>query len=142
MGRATRPGSAGTSTQDIQAALELADQAQVNGMFTLFSFDGFYKTSAQSAERGLSVASMGPIVANAARRAELIENVVRPIARTVASSPHRDRMLAWDVINEPEWAMTGPSLYGGDPAFEGTPASSISSRTSRWRRSPRSRPPC
>ncbi|WP_437275481.1 endo-1,4-beta-glucanase [Sorangium sp. So ce375] len=111
-------GLGGTSTQDILAALELADQAQVNVMFTLFSFDGFYKTS-YNPPNGLSVKSMGPIVADAGRRAKLIENVVRPIARTVASSPHRDRMLAWDVINEPEWAMTGPSLYGDDPAFEG-----------------------
>ncbi|WP_437522601.1 endo-1,4-beta-glucanase [Sorangium sp. So ce726] len=117
-GQGNPTGLGGTSTQDILAALELADQAQVNVMFTLFSFDGFYKTS-YNPPNGLSVASMGPIVADAGRRAKLIENVVRPIARTVASSPHRDRMLAWDVINEPEWAMTGPSLYGGDPAFEG-----------------------
>ncbi|WP_437740125.1 endo-1,4-beta-glucanase [Sorangium sp. So ce1504] len=117
-GQGNPTGLGGTSTQDILAALELADQAQVNVMFTLFSFDGFYKTS-HNPPNGLSVASMGPLVADAGRRAKLIENVVRPIARTVASSPHRDRMLAWDVINEPEWAMTGPSLYGGDPAFEG-----------------------
>ncbi|CAN95883.1 hypothetical endo-1,4-beta-glucanase [Sorangium cellulosum So ce56] len=116
-GQGNPTGLGGTSTQDILAALELADQAQVNVMFTLFSFDGFYKTS-HNPPNGLSVWSMGPLVADAGRRAKLIENVVRPIARTVASSPHRDRMLAWDVINEPEWAMTGPSLYG-DPAFEG-----------------------
>ncbi|MDC0677884.1 endo-1,4-beta-glucanase [Sorangium atrum] len=117
-GQGNPTGLGGTSTQDILAALELADQAQVNVMFTLFSFDGFYKTS-YNPPSGLSATSMGPIVADAGRRAKLIENVVRPIARTVASSPHSDRMLAWDVINEPEWAMTGPSLYGGDPAFEG-----------------------
>ncbi|WP_437964739.1 endo-1,4-beta-glucanase [Sorangium sp. So ce260] len=117
-GQGNPTGLGGTSKQDILAALELADQAQVNVMFTLFSFDGFHKTS-HNPPNGLSVWSMGPIVADAGRRARLIENVVLPIAQTVASSPHRSRMLAWDVINEPEWAMTGPSLYGGDPAFEG-----------------------
>ncbi|WP_437721268.1 endo-1,4-beta-glucanase [Sorangium sp. So ce861] len=117
-GQGNPTGLGGTSTQDILAALELAEQAQINVMFTLFSFDGFHKTS-HNPPNGLSVWSMGPIVADAGRRAKLIENVVRPIAKTVASSPHRSRMLAWDVINEPEWAMTGPSLYGGDPAFEG-----------------------
>ncbi|KYG01422.1 endo-1,4-beta-glucanase [Sorangium cellulosum] len=117
-GQGNPTGLGGTSTQDILAALELAEQAQINVMFTLFSFDGFYKTS-HNPPNGLTVWSMGPIVADAGRRAKLIENVVRPIAKTVASSPHRGRMLAWDVINEPEWAMTGPSLYGGDPAFEG-----------------------
>ncbi|WP_437567315.1 endo-1,4-beta-glucanase [Sorangium sp. So ce542] len=117
-GQGNPTGLGGTSTQDILAALELAEQAQINVMFTLFSFDGFHKTS-HNPPNGLTVWSMGPIVADAGRRAKLIENVVRPIAKTVASSPHRGRMLAWDVINEPEWAMTGPSLYGGDPAFEG-----------------------
>ncbi|AUX24612.1 uncharacterized protein SOCEGT47_051510 [Sorangium cellulosum] len=117
-GQGDPTGLGGTSKQDLLAALELADQAEVNVMFTLFSFDGFYKTT-HNPPTGLSVASMGPIVADPARRAKLIENVVRPIAQTVASSPHRDRMIAWDVINEPEWAMTGPSLYGGDPPFEG-----------------------
>ncbi|WP_437730910.1 endo-1,4-beta-glucanase [Sorangium sp. So ce1335] len=117
-GQGNPTGLGGTSVQDILAALELAEQAEVNVMFTLFSFDGFYKTT-HNPPNGLSVWSMGPIVADASRRARLIENVVRPIAQTVASSPHRHRMLAWDVINEPEWAMTGPSLYGGDPAFEG-----------------------
>ncbi len=117
-GQGNPTGLGGTSKQDILAALELADQAQVNVMFTLFSFDGFHKTS-HNPPNGLSVWSMGPLVADAGRRARLIENVVRPIAQTVASSPHRSRMLAWDVINEPEWAMTGPSLHGGDPPFEG-----------------------
>ncbi|AUX45489.1 endo-1,4-beta-glucanase [Sorangium cellulosum] len=117
-GQGNPTGLGGTSTQDILAALELADQAEVNLMFTLFSFDGFYKTS-HNPPNGLSVVSLGPIVADTSRRARLIENVVRQVARTVASSPHRHRMVAWDVINEPEWAMTGPSLYGGDPPFEG-----------------------
>ncbi|WP_437500376.1 endo-1,4-beta-glucanase [Sorangium sp. So ce1099] len=117
-GQGNPTGLGGTSTQDILAALELAEQAQVNVMFTLFSFDGFYKAT-HNPPSGLTAVSMGPIVADPARRARLIENVVRPIAQTVASSPHRSRMLAWDVINEPEWAMTGPSLYGGDPPFEG-----------------------
>ena len=27
-------------------------------------------------------------------------------------------MIAWDVITEPEWAMTGPSLYEGDEGFD------------------------
>ncbi|XYH94222.1 endo-1,4-beta-glucanase [Sorangium sp. So ce1128] len=117
-GQGNPTGLGGTSTQDILAALELADQAQVNVMFTLFSFDGFYKAT-YNPPSGLTAVSMGPIVADPARRARLIENVVRPVAQAVASSPHRSRMLAWDVINEPEWAMTGASLYGGDPPFEG-----------------------
>jgi len=116
-GQGNPTGLGGTSTADIQAALEVAEQAQVNVMFTLFSFDGFYK-AAHNPPPGLKVTSLGPIVADSNRRALLIENVVRPVAKAVAASPHKGRMIAWDVVNEPEWAMTGPSLYG-DPAFEG-----------------------
>lgn len=118
-GQGNPTGLGGTSQQDILAALELAEQAGVNVMFTLFSFDGFYKTSHSRPDNISTVVSLGPIVADQARRARLIENVVRPVAKAVASSPNERRMLAWDVINEPEWAMTGPSQYGGDPAFEG-----------------------
>ncbi|WP_437624702.1 endo-1,4-beta-glucanase [Sorangium sp. So ce1151] len=117
-GQGDPSGLGATSRDDILAALELADQAEINVMFTVFSFDGFYKTSYEP-PTDLQVTSLGPIVADPSRRARLIENVVRPSARTVASSPHKARMLAWDVINEPEWAMTGPSLHGGDPPFEG-----------------------
>jgi hypothetical protein len=45
------------------------------------------------------------MVSDATRRAKLIANVVRPLARAVADSPHADRLLGWDVVNEPEWAV-------------------------------------
>jgi hypothetical protein len=47
-----------------------------------------------------------------------MDNVVAPLARAVAGSPHARRVIAWDMINEPEWAISGASLYGGDPMFD------------------------
>src|SRR5262249_49610717 len=44
-------------------------------------------------------------------------NLVVPVADAVESSPYKHRMIAWDLINEPEWAVTGPNLYGGE-AFD------------------------
>ena len=41
-----------------------------------------------------------------------------PFARAAAHSPHARRLIAWDVINEPEWAIAGASLHGGDPPFD------------------------
>jgi hypothetical protein len=54
----------------------------------------------------------------------LLENVVRPLAKAASQSPHKKRLVAWDVINEPEWAITGTSPYGDsdyDPIAELNP---------------------
>jgi hypothetical protein len=48
------------------------------------------------------------------------------VAQAVEASPYKKRMLAWDMINEPEWAITGPDLYGGE-AF--TPQSNLDNVT-------------
>jgi hypothetical protein len=52
---------------------------------------------------------------DAARRKKLLDNLIAPVASAVEASPHKRRMIAWDLINEPEWAVTGPNLYGGEP---------------------------
>ncbi|EYF07298.1 hypothetical protein [Chondromyces apiculatus] len=104
-------GLGGTAVADLHKALELAAQADVYLMPCLFSFDAF-RPSGDVA--GIWVPGITPMVVDAQKRAMLLENVVRPLARAAASSPHSERLLAWDVINEPEWAMTGPSPYGDD----------------------------
>jgi hypothetical protein len=94
---------------DVQKALELAAQNDVYLMLTPFSFDNFRPTTT---EYGVYSRSIQPMVVNATLRQELMDNLLGPVADAVAQSPHRDRLIAWDIINEPEWAMTGPSLYG------------------------------
>jgi hypothetical protein len=42
------------------------------------------------------------------------------VARIVEADPHRNHMVAWDLMNEPEWAVTGPGA-GGDQAFDPNP---------------------
>ena len=110
-------GLGATTVADLDKALELAEQEDVYLMLTLFSFDNFRPTTDTM---GVHVPGLAPIVRDPARRTALLEQVVRPVARAVARSPHARRLLAWDVINEPEWAMTGPSPYG-DPAYEPNP---------------------
>ena len=104
----------GTLLADLERALELADEHDLYLMLCLFSFDAFRTNTAD----GLPVAypHLRPIATDPDRRAALLENVVRPLARTAEGSPHRDHLIAWDVINEPEGAMTGASMYG-DPDF-------------------------
>ena len=115
-GADTPTGLGPTAEADVQKALELADQAGVHVALCLFSFDGFRPTADMA---GVHIRGLAPIVRDPAKRAALLERVVRPLARTAQASPHADRLLAWDVINEPEWAMTGPSPYG-DMAYDPT----------------------
>lgn len=101
------PSGLGTTTvADIQKALELADQADIYLVLTLFSFDGFRPDADLDPEAPVVLArSLAPMVTDATRRAKVIQNVVRPVARAVATSPYAHRLLGWDVINEPEWAV-------------------------------------
>lgn len=109
-------GLGGTALADVDKALELANQAGVYLMLTLFSFDAFRPSANNS---GIWTPGLAPIVRNTTSRTALLENVVRPFARAAASSANARNLIAWDVINEPEWAMTGPSPYG-DPSYEPT----------------------
>lgn len=105
----------GTAVADIHRALELADKNDLYLMLTIFSFDNFRATRMESM---LKVRGIAPIVRDDAKRRALMDNVIAPLAQAVASSPYAKRMIAWDMINEPEWALTGASMYGGDPMFE------------------------
>ena len=97
---------------DVLKALELAARTDVHLMLTLFSFDGFRPSGTQG---GQWTHSLQPLVVDEESRAALLEQVVRPIAAAVEASPYRDRMPAWDVINEPEWAMHGTNDLGDEP---------------------------
>lgn len=104
-------GLGGTAIADLNKALELADKADVYLMLTLFSFDGFRPSQDVY---GVWVPGIAPMVKNTSKRQKLLDNVVRPLAAAAQASPYRHRLVAWDIINEPEWAMTGPSPYGDD----------------------------
>ncbi|AUX41769.1 endo-1,4-beta-glucanase [Sorangium cellulosum] len=108
---------------DVEKALELAERADVHLMFCLFSYDAFHPTRVDA---GVKIVGLQPIMADPRRRALLMENVVRPLARAVERSPYGHRMAAWDVINEPELAITGQSPYG-DPDY--IPDNSVQSVT-------------
>ena len=107
-------GVGGTLLADLEKALELAARADVYLMLTLFSFDGFRPDRSLS---GRWVPSLEPIVSDPERRSALLENVVRPVAQVTNASPYAYRLLSWDVINEPEWALHGSDPYGGARFF-------------------------
>jgi hypothetical protein len=106
-------GLSATALADVTKALELAKKNDLHLVLTLFSFDSFRPDRVDS---GRSIRGIEPMVTSATRRKKLIDNVVRPVARAAARSPARDRLLGWDVINEPEWAIapTGSAANGQD----------------------------
>jgi hypothetical protein len=104
-------GLAATTEADLTRALELAEANDVYVIFTLFSFDNLLPTKVES---GITTRGLQPLIIDDTRRAALLEHLVKPVAQVVAQSPHASRMLGWDIINEPEWAMTGPDSYGGE----------------------------
>jgi hypothetical protein len=100
-----------TVVADVDAALSLAEQAGVFVMLTIFSFDNF--RPGETVE-GVWVPGIHPMIVDNTKRTALLQNVVRPLALAVKQSPNAHRMIAWDVINEPEWAISGSSPYGDE----------------------------
>jgi hypothetical protein len=107
-GSGSPTGLTSTTEADLEAALAEAEAHDLYLMLTLFSFDNFKSNLPDNR-------SLATIGVNANQRAALVNNVVRPFARAASMSPNAKRVIAWDVINEPEWAVTGASLYGDEP---------------------------
>jgi hypothetical protein len=105
-------GISGTLIADVQKALELAEQNDVYLMLTPFSFDNFKYENTESG--GVYSRSINEMATDATKRQKLLDNLIRPVAKAVEESPYKHRMLAWDLINEPEMAMTGNNPYGAE----------------------------
>jgi hypothetical protein len=99
-----------TTIADIQEALSIAATTGVHIQFCLFSFDTFKQANTLPGNQ-----LMQAIVADATLRAQVMQ-AVQTVAETVEASDHKDRLISWDVINEPEWAISGKDPYG-DGAF-------------------------
>jgi hypothetical protein len=105
-------GLGGTAIADIQKALEIADELDIYFIFCIFSHNSFRPSEIAY---GRWVPGMKPILTDSYKRSQLMETVVKPLAQIVGNSPYAGRMIVWDVINEPEWAITGSNPYGDDP---------------------------
>ena len=110
----TPKGLGGSFLVDLNAALELAERNDVYLMLTIFSFDAF-RTSSTTTGRGIP--NLRPIVIDARKRQALLDHVIAPMAAAAEASPYKKRLITWDLINEPEWAISGKSL-NGDPDFD------------------------
>jgi hypothetical protein len=107
-------GLGGTTAADIAAALDIAAQAGVHIEFTFFSFDTF-KTMVNSTT--VNPHNLAPLISTPAMLSALVSNVIVPFVNEVNLSANRDRVSSWDVINEPEWAISAMPTDGVDPPF-------------------------
>lgn len=94
---------------DIDAWLELAEAADLHLLPVLFDYLWF---DAARTVDGVELGGHSRMVSDPALRRKLIDNAVRPLVERCAS--HR-RILAWDIINEPEWAIADAFPLVGEP---------------------------
>jgi len=84
---------------DFDAAVTIARKHKVYVMFVLFDF---LLLERQSAKDGVTMGGRRDWVADDRKRKALIENVVTPLIARYGKEPI---VAAWEVMNEPEWAM-------------------------------------
>jgi hypothetical protein len=86
---------------DVDAAIVAAAQRGIEIMFVLLDF--LWCAPSRPVE-GVQLGGRRDVLQDASRRAALLERVLLPVLQAYGRSPH---VFAWDVINEPEWAVCG-----------------------------------
>ena len=83
--------------RDMDAALEIARRHGIRIMFVLLDF---LWCDPVTASRGVQMGGRTHVIADGGRRDALLTMVLRPLLERYGDEP---QILAWDVINEPEW---------------------------------------
>jgi hypothetical protein len=86
---------------DIDAALETAASCGLKIIFVLLDFLWFGDSAMIN---GVQIGGRSDVVADSAKQRALRIRVVKPILKRFGRSPV---ILAWDIVNEPEWATKG-----------------------------------
>lgn len=111
----TPTGLGGTVADDISAALDLAEEEDMYIIFSIFSNNGFYPDVDNF--EGVEILGMHNIAVDDTKRQALMNTVVAPLAALVESHEYSDRMIAWNIMEQPEWAVTGQGAVE-DEAFD------------------------
>jgi hypothetical protein len=102
---------------DLDSAVRCLERHSLRGIFVLQDFSWF---AAPRALRGVTMGGRRRLWTGAPAREALLEDVLRPI---VARHGRSRGVLAWDVMNEPEWATLGVGAWN--------PATSLRRNTMR-----------
>jgi hypothetical protein len=87
--------------RDADAALEELERRGLQVIFVLFDFHWFMP---RRVAEGVRLGGRSAVVTDADERRRLVERVVTPLVERYGR--HRS-ILAWDVVNEPEWVTRG-----------------------------------
>ena len=90
--------------RDADAALEELERARLSVIFVLFDFHWFRWARLVD---GVRTGGRGALAIDAALRPRLIERVADPLLDRYG---RHTSILAWDVVNEPEWVTRGTRL--------------------------------
>ncbi len=86
--------------RDVDAALEIAGRHGIRIMFVLLDF---LWCDPASTTRGVQMGGRAHVLADAGKRDALLDLALRPLVERYGEEP---TILAWDIINEPEWIKT------------------------------------
>jgi len=84
--------------QDFDALLEAAGRHNLRVIPVLLDFSWFDKATS---ENGVQLGGRSDIVRNSSLRQSFLDHALKPFVERYCGDP---QILAWDVINEPEWA--------------------------------------
>ncbi|MBI4498644.1 MAG: hypothetical protein HY689_12185 [Chloroflexi bacterium] len=87
---------------DLGAALEMARRHDIYLVFTLFD-SGFWTTDC--AQGGVQLGGHADSLRHWAKRYALLNRAVVPMLRHIGQHPAGDRVLAFEIISEPEWGI-------------------------------------
>jgi hypothetical protein len=93
--------------QDMDAAVEVAREHNMMIMFVLFDFSMFNQPT-QIGE--VKMGGRRSLVTDPVLRRSLLDNAVQPLLQRYGNN---GAIVAWEVINEPEWVMSATILHKG-----------------------------
>jgi len=88
---------------DLDAAVAIAEQHDIHLILVLFDY---HLLDSARFDKGVQMGGHARVVSDNPRRQVLLDRAVKPLLKRYGK---RRGILAWDVINEPEWAMDIPS---------------------------------
>lgn len=99
---------------DFDQVLQIAAN---NGIYLLLNLIDFTMFNTASFSGSVQQGGHDDIVKNTAHRLSFMDNALKPLLQHIAASPHKNIVLGYDIINEPEDQIAGG--YNGASFFEG-----------------------